>query len=490
MRRRFVAIVIDGLGPGALSAAIAAGAAPTLALLRARDDSLGASAFPSLTPVCLSSIATGTGPGDHNVPHLQWYHRGESRFVEYGSSFGATIVAGGTRQSIDDSMVNLNALHLSPRTPTMFERVEDAGLVAGSINFYVWRGRVRHEISSRFVRGFARRAGFFDATYGPTRFFFGELFGSDRTGAPRNMGVTGRNDDHAGSVGRWLVARDGFDLLVFYLPETDATSHRVGPQGALDTIAQADRNVARLMSAAGGPEPFLDRYGVVMCADHGQTDVLRDDDPRDGFTDLRAFVKRGRSDPADCDVAIAASNRAAMVYDLRKDLPREELALRLASRASVDVVAWREDEHAVALRDGRRLRFAPGGERHDERGNSWNLDGDVATLALDDDGPLRSPDYPNALERLWSALRCVNAGDVLASAAPGWEFADAAGESHLGGGSHGSLHACDSLVPFTVAALAGDVAPPPALRSITDLAGLAYAHLGIAAPVHPTVAVH
>ena len=52
--------------------------------------------FPSLTPVCLSSLATGAHPDVHGIPHLVWYHRAEGRFVEYGSSFGA-IRAAGTR---------------------------------------------------------------------------------------------------------------------------------------------------------------------------------------------------------------------------------------------------------------------------------------------------------------------------------------------------------------------------------------------------------
>ena len=33
----------------------------------------------------------------------------------------------------------------------------------------------------------------------------------------------------------------------------------------------------------------------------------------------------------------------------------------------------------------------------------------------------------------------------LLSAAPGWEFVDWGGVAHVGGGSHGSLHASDSL---------------------------------------------
>src|SRR5437764_1040913 len=50
-----------------------------------------------------------------------------------------------------------------------------------------------------------------------------------------------------------------------------------------------------------------------------------------------------------------------------------------------------------------------------------------------------------ALARIWSALSCPTGGDVLLSAAPGYEFVDWGGADHVGGGSHGSLHATDSL---------------------------------------------
>jgi hypothetical protein len=377
-------------------------------------------------------------------------------------------------------MMNLNHLHLSPKRKTVFESVEDAGFVAASINFYVWRGRVRHPIKHPFVRHVARRTGFFDAAYGPTRFFFGELFGSERTGAPRNIGVGGRNDDHAGAIGRWLVTRDGFDFLLFYLPETDAASHRAGPHAITDAVARADANVAKLMSAAGGPEPFLERYGVILAADHGQSAVADADDPRESFADQRLFVSKTRSDPAACDLAVAASNRAAMVYRLSDGAPpAEEIALRLAERRSVDVVAFRENGHAVALRQGRRLQFAPGDGRTDLRGGRWTLEGDPGALELPDEGELVSDVYPNALERLWSLLSCVNAGEVVASATPGIEFLDAGGMAHVGGGSHGSLHAVDSFVPLAFAGLDPELAALPAQRSISDLASVVRAHFGI-----------
>ena len=63
-----------------------------------------------------------------------------------------------------------------------------------------------------------------------------------------------------------------------------------------------------------------------------------------------------------------------------------------------------------------------------------------------EDGRVRVRHLPGRAEpRLWSALRCPTSGEVLASARPGYEFLDWGGAHHVGGGSHGSLHANDSL---------------------------------------------
>ena len=124
----------------------------------------------------------------------------------------------------------------------------------------MFRGRTRHPLKHRPVAALARRIGVFDAAYGPTRFYFGELFASDRTGAPPNLGVHAANDVHAAAIGRWLVARDGFDFLLYYLPDVDTAQHRVGPQGALDAVAIADRSIASLIDAGGGLDRFLERH--------------------------------------------------------------------------------------------------------------------------------------------------------------------------------------------------------------------------------------
>src|SRR6188768_1499416 len=124
MSRKLVLVVIDGLTPTMLESSLGTPAIPTLTAL-AGAGTLGraTTTFPSLTPVCLSSIATGAHPDVHEIPHLVWYHRGERRVVEYGSSFAA-IRAAGTRRSILDAIFNMNEQHLGREAVTIYEALE------------------------------------------------------------------------------------------------------------------------------------------------------------------------------------------------------------------------------------------------------------------------------------------------------------------------------------------------------------------------------
>ena len=121
-----------------------------------------------------------------------------------------------------------------------------------------------------------------------------------------------------------------------------------------------------------------------------------------------------------------------------------EVADRLGALAAADVVAHRDGDWLAVGRGEGGLRFRRGSGTVDESaGNGWDVEGDAGLL----DAVL----YPNALERIEGALLCATAGgSVIVSAAPGWEFADSGGIHHLGGGSHGSLRAEDSLVPLVV----------------------------------------
>jgi len=450
--RKLVLIVIDGLTPAMLEQAVEREDVPALRFLSEHGEYRRAiTTFPSLTPVCLSSLATGAHPDVHEIPHLVWYHRGEQRLVEYGSSFGA-VRAVGTTRAMRDAVFNMNQEHLSTRAVTVFEALEGAGLVTAAVNMVCYRGPTRHAPT---VPGLARPA------FGPRRFFYYNLFESDVTGAPLAIRTRARGsvDEYAGVVGRWLVTRDGFDFLVFYLPDYDFASHAAGPEGAHAALTRADRAIGSLFEAAGGPNEFLDRYDVLLCSDHGQTHVSEAARLEDAFAGFRLF-RPGNGRRA--ELAVTASNRAGMVYRLPGCAaePRE-----LAERLDRDphVVLFREGGDAVARRRGEELRFAPDGD-------GWRTAGDVDVLS-----------QPDAFERAWRALANPNAGDVIVSAAPGVEFADLGGRHHVGGGSHGSLERGDSEVPM----LAVGLGSPPA--RIVDVAPLVLRHLGLEAfPIEPT----
>ena len=471
--KKLILAVVDGLGPALLDRAIAAGRAPTMAQLAAagerRDDCV--STFPSLTPVCLAALITGKHPAGSHIPGMSWYHRGERRLVEYGSSFAATL-AEGTRRMVEDVLVNMNLVHLS-HEPTVFEALDDAGLVTAGVNTYVCRGRTRHPITRPVARRLARSVGIVDAVYGPRRYFLGDLFFSDRTGAPHNFG--GGIDRHAGAVGRWLVTRDGFDFLFFYMYETDAAQHRAGD--VLGAVEGADNGLGLMVEAAGGLDHFLDRYAVIVVADHSQSAVVQIADAAAPLEGSTLFRSSRRSNPDDCELAVTASNRVSMVYRLGR--ARESagvIARRMLEDPANEVAMFVQDGWLVARRGQGELRFRRGTGVVDARGNRFTVQGDADLL---------HPDlHPNALERIEGVLLCPAAGDVVVSAAPGYEFADSGGAHHAGGGSHGSLRAEDSIVPLITAGFAQqpDFGAQP---SITDVVPLALRHFGLPVPVSP-----
>jgi hypothetical protein len=430
---RLILIVIDGLTPSMFEAAVGDGRFPALSFLAERGSyGRAVSTFPSLTPVCLSSIATGAHPDVHRIPHLVWFDREHERVVEYGSSFAAVRAAGMAR-SLLDTIINMNRIHLGTDAVTVYEALEDAGFTTAAINITCYRGRTPH---------LPTLPGLTIPAFGPRRFFFYNLFESDPTGAP--LAVFGRAqgsiDAYAAAVGRWLVTRDGFDFLVYYLPDYDFASHLHGPDEAFEALARSDAAVGALLDAAGGPDEFLDRYAVIVCSDHGQTHV--DDHVRLEAT----FADRS-------DVLVTASNRAGMIY--RRPgcaLDARELALRLDREAAAETVLFLEGDEAVARRDGEEARFT-------------GTDGELF-------------DYPDGAARSWAALRNPNAGDVIVSAAPGFEFADLAGRHHTGGGSHGSLRRGDSDVPMLTV---GIEALP---QSIVDIAPLVLEHFGVEPPAY------
>jgi hypothetical protein len=251
-----------------------------------------------------------------------------------------------------------------------------------------------------------------------------------------------------------MVEHDLFDFLLLSLPDNDTHSHKHGPDAQVTSLVAADQQIERLMHAAGGPDAFLRDHAVIVCSDHSQSEVEDEIDLFRAFDGFGVLPPSGVRDTKNgrAEIAVCPSSRAAQVYVLDRDarsvlVPR--VVRTLLALDGVDLVMHLTDhpdgEAAVHSRTG-ELRFAPRGRLTDLRGKTWSVEGDGNVLGLQVlDERVRSERYPDALGRVWSALRCRTAGEVLASARPGWEFLDWGRSHHIGGGSHGSLHANDSF---------------------------------------------
>ena len=508
---KLVLCVIDAMAPAMLERAVAEGAAPMLATLMQRGRYVPdcVAAFPSVTPVCAASIVTGVAQDEHMIPGMNWFHREEHRYVEYGSSFRASQRFGIARQ-LTDTVYNMNRAHLSPDTLTVFETLDDADLRTAGTTYLMYRGRHRHEPQkdtalTRFATRLMRHP-----VMGPRELFYADIFASRPTGCRSGLGMPGVRDRHSGCVSAYMVEHDLFDFLLLSLPDNDWYSHKHGPEAQVRSIAAADLQLARVFDAAGGVDEFLKEHAVIAMADHSQALVTDTIDLQGELAELGVLQPEGanllgaltgsrsqsRSRDEDskreggAQIAVCPSQRAAMVYALTgatRDAMRASVVTRALAIDGVDLIAWlahdahdRPSEGVVCAPDRGELRFAPGGDLRDARGVSWRVNGELSVLDATvhgSDNALATPAYPDALARVWSALTCPTSGEVLLSAAPGYEFLDWGGAAHVGGGSHGSLHASDSLGALVFCGIAP--AEEPGQWAIRDIASLVNRHFGL-----------
>jgi hypothetical protein len=494
--------MVDSLRTDMLLRAVEEGVAPTFAELLERGELIPdcVSAFPSVTPVCCAEMVTGEAADRHWISGSNWYHRAESRYVEYGSSFEATRVFGLFR-TLYDIVYNMNMSHLSHEVETVFERLGDAGVRTACTPFLIYRGRTRHELGLEgLLRRVAVAASFRHATWGPDELFYGELYASRKVDCKPTLARPGTRDQYSACAARELVAEDLYDFLLFSLPDNDYHSHKFGPEAQLESIARADDAFAELVEAYGGLDAFLADHAVILLADHAQTEVTEPLALGEILGTEWRVLEPNAVRPELAELAVSPVARAAGIYVLgegkRAARRHAEVRATLAGLDGVDIVAslaTADGEpvvraaagpvvgaQAVVERDGAELRFRPGAGVRDRRGVGWEVEGDLAALAATvEGGRFASEEYPDALARLWSALNAPQAGEILVSAAPGYELVDWGGMTHCPGGSHGSLHAGDSLGPLLLCGLEPGTEAIREQWTLRDVAALVLAHFGI-----------
>jgi hypothetical protein len=399
----------------------------------------------------------------------------------------------GTSTTIQDVVMNLNHVHLAQETPTLFETTQDAGLSPAAINYLIYRGRTRHTMKHGWLAKVGRRVGV-EAVYGPQYFYWGELYGSMRPLLPQ-VGIKRPKDWSASHVARWIIRNTSSRFMLLYLGQHDYASHKAGPEGAVNAIRVADRALGRTIEALGGFENVRDHHSLIICADHGQTpvDLGKHERLEDAFDGVELFRGSRIHDTSECDLAISPSCRFAMAYRLHAESPGVSWIGETALKSpATDLVAYADAEHGQMI-----VKTHGGGELHirrspdgipttrsatDEDGARWIVDGDLSALEIEmSDGMLNDwGAYPDALARLDASLRCVNSGDVLISARPGYEYTDIGGGKHSGG-SHGSLTRQDSLAPLMTYGVDRDVVEshPRTMRRLADIAPMVLKTLGV-----------
>jgi len=484
--KKLVLTYVDSLRTDMLERAVGEGRAPTFGALIERGVLIGdcVSSFPSVTPVACAEMVTGAAADRHWISGINWYHRLERRYVEYGSSLEATRAVGVFR-ALYDLVYNMNLAHLSPEVETLFERLDDAGVRTACTPFLIYRGRHRHQVS---LEGLLKRAvettrlKFRHHTWGPAELFYGDLYASRETPC-RSTSIPGSRDGYSACCAAELERSAAYDFMLFSLADNDNYSHRHGPEASVESIAKADHCFAKLVEAGGGLEEFLGDHAVILLADHAQTPVSRGLPLAELLGREWTVLAPSDDRPELAQLAVSPTGRAAHIYLLPGEGERakhEDVRRHLGEIEGIDLVCRRDAQTAVVERGVEQLRFRPGDQVSDLRGARWDVEGDLGILGVvEEGGRVRSDDYPDAFARVFAALTAPHAGDFIVSLTPGYEAVDWGGVSHAGGGSHGSLHAGDSLGPLLFVGCGPDDPGERDQWALRDVARVVLEHFGI-----------
>ena len=492
-------IVIDAATPRVVGPAIQTGRLPVMR--RLVDAGLYydtcTTIFPSITPAATTAIITGEYPAANGVVGASWFDEDSQDVAYYGDDFWV-IAREGFRSFLDDFLLRLNGDRL--RAPTLFEIVERTGAAAACLNYLVFKGLCEHvvhvPVMLRLLPGVRSK----QVVHGPSIIAIGDFL-TTRTmrGKPLDDvgGVLHRFGMDDASTSQLLLefAEDKQfpDLTVAYFADNDYRSHEVGPYEALEVVERVDRGLGRAFDAAGGIDRVLSEMFVIITSDHGHCEILGEGERAAIHLDqlLGHFRQATLGQPwRDGDeIMICPNMRAAQVYFHHPTAVGVRRAVQTALADSrVDHAIYRgsdidgiADHFWIESAKG-ALSFFRGAtgptNAVDAFGNPWSWEGDLAIIdGRVDEGRLAWNDYPNAFERIAGVLEHRHSATLWFTAKPGCEFEVPGGEAHLGGASHGGLHALESYCPLIVAG-PSRVVMPTHFRTV-DIAPLCLQLLGL-----------
>ena len=454
-----IVLVADGARPDAFEGS-SLDALPALRRLR-EEGALHrvSSVFPSVTGPAYTPFLIGRFPGPIGIPGLRWYDRERTTcgWPDYARSY-----VGHQMRCFDDD--------LDACAPTIFELVPNS-LAALSV---VTRG----------------------------------LPPSHRIGALTPKSALRATVTHfRGRAERWLdVDRESADVIVRRMREerpdflfaaftgVDKASHARGHDDPLvhEAMRIVDDVTARLRDDAerGG---WWDETHLWIVSDHGHSPVHTHEDL---VAVVGAMGRRTVAHPWSAGIApeaavMVSGNAMAHLY---LELDRCErpwwpalaarhggLADALLEREAVDLMMLPLDDARCAVRSAQRgtavvERQGTTYRYRRDAGDPLGVCADITGSADETFDAMRDGDYPDAIVQIATLAASARAGDIILSAAPGWDFR-ARYEPIPHRSAHGALHRDHMLVPLLTNR---PTARTP--RRTTDVFASALDALGVAAP--------
>ncbi|WP_221565431.1 alkaline phosphatase family protein [Alkalihalobacillus sp. TS-13] len=461
-QKKVVLIIIDSLTSGILHEGFAQGDFPALKFLatngKQHDDFV--TAFPSMSVTIESTILTGEMPDAHNIPGLTWYSAKEDRLVDYGTSF-EVMTKIGIQTVLDDTLHNLNNVHLSKDVTTIFEALHQKGVSTGSINTLIYRGNIDHELTVPYViRKFTNSPRTYK-TKGPNVLAFGKLSTPEleKDHFPDTIFQKfGMTDHYSAEVVKALIKEQKLpDFSFVYFPDFDKEAHKKGPL-YIEGLREADNYLGEILSASGSWEKAIKDHIFIIIGDHGQTNTVKD---KEELTiDLEQLYKKYTvasfgDKVSKGEIAFGNNHRMTYVYSIKNRNPLGELAKIGIKDERIAFGAWVEDDWINVITHDKQgsFRFKAGGEWKDGYGQSWTVAGNPDILSLQikkSKGAIDYGDYPDALNQLHSALHSHDEPVMILTAKPGYSFYSEAAPVHPDGGEHGGIHKDDTLAAMII----------------------------------------
>ena len=423
-------LVADGLTPDALNASIRAGDVPELAALRdASGLNVITTVFPSVTGVAYIPMLTGMHPADAGVPGLRWYDRRRRLPALFGHS---RSYVGAQIRAIDAD--------LSTNATTLYENAGGSSLGVESV---VTRGLPKRNQLDRGWRYAAR------------------VIHAHVTGDVARWAAL--EEELAETlVNRIRRERPRFVFAAFTAGDKATHARGAGDPAVRRSLELIDHVVGCIRRDAVSDGRWSGMQLWVV-SDHGHSPVTDHFDLADEFRKIGIKVRShpwtlpDRSEAA----VMVSGNSMAHVYlglDSRTRRPWPELDRRWAPRLepvlshpAIDLIATMQSPSLVAVRRGSARAEIVVNERTTSYrpidGNPLDVDAfeDLCDAAAHD--RTFATAYPDGVVQLARVLLAERSGDMVISAAPGWDLRRRYEPiSHVS--SHGALHAAHMLVPL------------------------------------------